>query len=461
MDIRTILKNIAACAHELDMPVYAVGGYVRDQILGLSSDEIDFVVVGNAMLFADHLKKCLGLKKITRYARFGTFMARYGGYNLEFVNARRESYDTNSRNPVTEIATLEEDIRRRDFTINTLAMDISGSNFGEIIDTFNGQDDIKNGIIRTPLEPDKTFYDDPLRMMRAIRFAARLDFAIDPYTFEGIQKNAHRLKIISPERIRDEFTKTICVAKPSIGMDLFDRSGLLSVFLPEAELMKGVEQKKEYHHKDVFYHTLEVMDNVALRTDKADLRLAGLFHDIGKPRTKRFVEGSGWTFHGHEVVGERMTQSIMKRLKYSNESIRLVGKLVRQHLRPMTLVGNEVTDSAIRRLLFLSGAEFDDLILLCRADITSKKPRREKKYLSNYDHLLEKIAVVEERDRIRNFQPPVDGREIMALFNCGPGRLIGRVKKFLEEAILDGRVENDHDACLALIQKHMDEFNNE
>ncbi len=461
MDTRLIFKKISDCAQQLAMPVYAVGGFVRDQALGRESDEIDFVVVGDAMVFADNLKKYLGLKRVTRYARFGTFMARYGGYNLEFVNARSESYDFNSRNPVIKSASLDEDLARRDFTINTLAMDISDERFGQIIDKFNGLDDLKKGIVRTPLAPDKTFYDDPLRMMRAIRFATRLNFKIDDNTFYGIQKNANRLNIISPERVRDEFTKTISAPKPSIGMDLFDRSGLLAVFLPEAGVMKGVEQKKEYHHKDVFYHTLEVMDNVALNDDKPELRLAALFHDIGKPRTKRFVEGSGWTFHGHEVVGQRMTESILKRLKYSNGTIRFVCKLVRQHLRPMTLVKDDVTDSAIRRLLFLAGKEFDDLIILCRADITSKNPDRVKKYLNNYDHLLEKIALVEERDRIRNFQPPVDGIEIMALFNTGPGRHIGRVKKFLEEAILDGRVENDHDACVALIKSHMDEFKDE
>ena len=461
MDTRLIFKKISDCAQQLAMPVYAVGGYVRDQALGRESDEIDFVVVGDAMVFADQLKKCLGLKRVTRYARFGTFMARYGGYNLEFVNARSESYDFNSRNPVTKLASLNEDLARRDFTINTLAMDISDERFGQIIDIFNGLDDLKKGIVRTPLAPDKTFYDDPLRMMRAIRFATRFNFKIDDNTFNGIRKNAQRLKIVSPERVRDEFTKTISAAKPSIGMDLFDRSGLLEIFLPEAGVMKGVEQKKEYHHKDVFYHTLEVMDNVALKSDKPELRLAALFHDIGKPRTKRFVEGSGWTFHGHEVVGRRMSESILKRLKDSNETIRFVCKLVRQHLRPMTLVKDDVTDSAIRRLLFLAGSEFDDLILLCRADITSKNPKRVNKYLKNYDHLLEKIALVEERDRIRNFQPPVDGREIMALFNTGPGKHIGRVKRFLEEAILDGRVENDHDACVALIKSHMDELKDE
>jgi len=461
MDTRLIFKKISDCAQQLAMPVYAVGGYVRDQALGRESDEIDFVVVGDAMVFADQLKKCLGLKRVTRYARFGTFMARYGGYNLEFVNARSESYDFNSRNPVTKLASLNEDLARRDFTINTLAMDISDERFGQIIDIFNGLDDLKKGIVRTPLAPDKTFYDDPLRMMRAIRFATRFNFKIDDNTFNGIRKNAQRLKIVSPERVRDEFTKTISAAKPSIGMDLFDRSGLLEIFLPEAGVMKGVEQKKEYHHKDVFYHTLEVMDNVALKSDKPELRLAALFHDIGKPRTKRFVEGSGWTFHGHEVVGRRMSESILKRLKYSNETIRFVCKLVRQHLRPMTLVKDDVTDSAIRRLLFLAGSEFDDLILLCRADITSKNPKRVNKYLKNYDHLLEKIALVEERDRIRNFQPPVDGREIMTLFNTGPGKHIGRVKNFLEEAILDGRVEDDHDACVALIKSHMDELKDE
>jgi putative nucleotidyltransferase with HDIG domain len=304
------------------------------------------------------------------------------------------------------------------------------------------------------LEASQTFSDDPLRMMRAIRFATRLQFNIDTHTFAAIRQNADRLSIISQERIQEEFNKILLTEKPSIGIELLDQSGLLEQFMPDASQMKGVEQKKEFHHKDVFYHTMEVLDNIAQRSDTLELRLAAFFHDIAKPRTKRFVEGTGWTFHGHEVVGERMTKAILKKLKYSGEITNKVAKLVRLHLRPMALISDEVTDSAIRRLLFLSGENFDDLMTLCRADITSKNPVRVKRYLKNYDYLLEKINQVEERDRIRNFQPPVNGQEIMEMFQIGPGPMIGKIKKFLEEAILDGRVANDHDACVAYILEH-------
>ncbi len=453
-----LFKRINAIAQSCDYKIYVVGGFVRDKILGKPGKDIDFVVVGDAMKFATVLKKELKIKTLVQYPRFGTFMANYKGYSLEFVNAREESYDFNSRNPVTKQADLLTDLSRRDFTINTLAMDISEENFGAVIDVYNGREDIKKGIIRTPLEPGKTFSDDPLRMMRAIRFASRFKFEIEQDTFEAITKNAERLAIISVERIQDEFNKILMADVPSFGLRLLEECGLLKQFLPEAIVMKGVEQKKEFHHKDVFYHTLEVIDNLAKTSNKLELRLAGLFHDIAKPRTKRFVEATGWTFHGHEVVGERMARAILKRLKYSNEIIDYVKKLVRLHLRPMALISDEVTDSAMRRLLFLAGNEFDDLMILCRADITSKNPNRVKRYLGNYEYLLKKVVEVEERDRIRNFQPPVNGQEIMAIFNCKPGRLIGEVKKFVEEAILDGEVENDHDACIKFILDNKNRF---
>ncbi|KAA3615108.1 MAG: HD domain-containing protein [Calditrichaeota bacterium] len=459
MKEKELFKKIYNIAKSCGFPVYVVGGYVRDQILGKPGKDIDFVVVGDAMKFAGILKDELKIKTLVQYPRFGTFMANYKGYNLEFVNAREESYDFESRKPVTKQADLFTDLSRRDFTINTLAMNISDEKFGEIVDVYNGRDDLEKGIIRTPLEPDQTFSDDPLRMMRAIRFATRFKFQIEQETFSAISKNSERLSIISAERIQDEFNKILMTEKPSIGLDLLDRSGLMQQFLPEAVIMKGVDQKKEFHHKDVFYHTLEVIDNLAKTSNKLELRLAGLFHDLAKPRTKRFVEGTGWTFHGHEVVGERMARAILKRLKYSNETIEYVKKLVRLHLRPQALISDEVTDSAMRRLLFLAGNEFEDLMILCRADITSKNPKRVKRYLNNYEHLLKKLIEVEERDKIRNFQPPVNGQEIMQIFNCKPGRLIGKVKKFLEEAILEGQVENDHDACIALILENKDRFN--
>ncbi len=453
-----LFQKIYRSAQKCGYAIYVVGGYVRDLLLGKKVKDIDFVVVGDAMKFADQLKKDLHLRTIVRYPRFGTFMTRYYGYQLEFVNAREESYQQDSRKPQTRQADLYSDLSRRDFTINTLAMDISPQNFGKIIDVYNGQQDLKNKIIRTPLDPVQTFSDDPLRMLRAIRFATQLNFTIEEQTFKAIQANAHRLEIISQERITDEFNKILLAEKPSKGLLLLDKSGLLEVFFPEFVALKGVEQRKGFHHKDVFYHTLQVLDNVARQSEKLELRLAAVFHDIGKPPTKRFDEKNGWTFHGHEVVGERMTRRILRRFKYSKEIIDYVCKLVRLHLRPMSLVSEEVTDSAIRRLIFLAGDELDDLMILCRADITSKIEKKVKRYLQNYEIVLKRIAEVEERDRIRNFKPPIDGNEIMQLFNLPPGPKVGKIKKFILEAILNGQVPNDHDACLKLIMEHKDEL---
>ena len=323
----------------------------------------------------------------------------------------------------------------------------------KIIDIFQGQDDLKDGVIRTPLDPIQTFSDDPLRMMRAIRFSTRLKFKIEPGTYQAIAKNKNRLNVVSQERITDEFNKIILAKKPSIGLEMLDETGLLDIFLPEFIQTKGIEQKNKYHHKDVFYHTLEVIDNISKHTDSINLRLAALFHDIGKPVTKRFDEKNGWTFYGHEIVGKRMVYKIMKRMRYSTHAINYIQKLTALHLRPMALVDSEVTDSAIRRLVFLAGDQIDDLMMLCRADITSKNPKRVKRYKNNYDHVLRKIDEVEERDRIRNFLPPVDGLEIMDLFKLEPGPKVGQIKKFIEEAILNGDVANEHDACLELLKK--------
>ncbi len=459
MTEKKLFKLIYSIAEEAGYPVYVVGGYVRDTILKKhGGKDIDFVVVGNAMLFADKLKDELALNNIVRYARFGTFMFKYKGYQLEFVNARKESYASDSRKPETEIADLRSDLSRRDFTINTLAMDISPQSFGEIIDIFNGRNDLENKIIRTPLNPEQTFSDDPLRMMRAIRFATRLKFEIEAETFQAIEKNASRLNIISAERINDEFSKMLLTENPSQAINLLDKSNLLVQFLPEAIDMKGVDQRKDFHHKDVFNHTLQVLDNAAEQSDSLELRLAALLHDIGKPATKRFNENIGWTFHGHEVVGERLSKTILKHLKFSNEVTQTVSKLVRLHLRPMALVNDEVTDSAIRRLVYNAGDVFDNLIKLCRADITSKNPQKVKQYLKNYDRLLEKIERVEERDRIRNLQPPVRGEEIMKLFEVKPGPFIGKVKKFLLEAILEGDVANDHDSCIEYLENRREEL---
>ena len=452
-DSRLLFDKIAELGTELNMPVFIVGGYVRDLILGIDGFDIDFVVVGDALKFCKELKIRIKAGALVSYPRFGTCMLQYRNHKIEFVTARTETYNAKSRKPTVETADLLSDLSRRDFTINTLAMDIHPDRFGQITDPYNGKKDLHTGLIRTPLEPQQTFSDDPLRMMRAIRFSTRLNFSIDPKTFQAITETAERMKIISQERISAEFNKILMAPKPSIGLNLLAQSGLLEVFLPEMIKTKGVEQREDHHHKDVYFHTLQVLDNISKTTDNLNLRLAALFHDIAKPKTKRFNKKTGWTFHGHEVVGERMSDSILHRQKYSNDTIDYVCKIVRLHLRPMALVSEEVTDSAIRRLLFISGEEFDDLMLLCRADITSKNPEKVKRYLNNYEIVLEKAVEVEEKDKLRAFKSPVNGNEIMTIFNLPPGPEVGKVKKIIEEAILSGEIPNKHSAAMSYISK--------
>ena len=391
-----VLGEIYQVSKKQNVKIYVVGGFVRDIILKRPGKDIDFVVIGDAVEFVKHIHKTLKTSDPVIFQKFGTGMVQFKDYQLEFVNARQEIYDPNSRKPEVSKADLSSDLSRRDFTINTLAMKIDNDQFGEIIDIYDGLSDIQNKIIQTPLEPDQTFFDDPLRMMRAVRFASTLDFEIAPKTYKSIQNLAQRLEIISQERITDEFNKIILSSNTSKGLELLESSNLLNQFLPEFAQTKGIDQKNEYHHKDVFYHTLQVMDQISKHTDNLSLRLAALFHDIAKPKTKRFSEEAGWTFHGHEVVGEKITGSILKRMKYSNEVIHYVKKMVRLHLRPMALVSDEVTDSAIRRLLFLAGEDFDDLMTLCRADITSKNPQKVKRYLKNYE------IVIKKRMRLKN-----------------------------------------------------------
>jgi tRNA nucleotidyltransferase/poly(A) polymerase len=450
-ETRELFDTISTLGRKLGMPIYVVGGYVRDLLLGIDGFDIDFVIVGDALKFCKELKKRTDAGSLVTYPRFGTCMLQYHHHKLEFVTARSEIYQADSRKPLVKKADLLSDLSRRDFTINTLAMDIHPERFGEITDQYNGKGDLEKGLIRTPLEPEQTFSDDPLRMMRAIRFSTKFDFKIDPKTFQAITKTAERLTIISQERITAEFNKILMSNKPSVGINLLDQCGLLTFFLPELIEMQGVEQRKSHHHKDVFYHTLQVLDNIAQFSKNLNLRLAALFHDIAKPITKRFNNKTGWTFHGHEVIGERMSASILHRLKYANDTIDFVCKIVRLHLRPMALVSEEVTDSAIRRLLFLSGYEFDDLMLLCRADITSKNPVKVKRYLKNYEIVLEKAKEVEEKDKLRAFKSPVNGNEIMTLFNLSPGPDVGKIKKIIEEAILSGEIPNEHDAAFSYL----------
>jgi tRNA nucleotidyltransferase/poly(A) polymerase len=450
-DTLGLFKKLSQLAHKLGVSIYIVGGYVRDFLNGHAVTDIDFVVVGDAIKFGLEFKKISKAGALVTYPRFGTCMLQHANYKLEFVTARTEIYQENSRKPEVQESDLLSDLSRRDFTINCMAMDIHPDRFGNIIDPYDGQKDLKAGLIRTPLIPSQTFSDDPLRMMRAIRFAAQLSFKIDPPTFEAIRQQTNRLKIISQERITAEFNKILLFSKPSVGIHLLDQAGLLKQFFQELSDTKGVEQRDTFHHKDVFYHTLQVLDQLAALSNKLELRLSALMHDIAKPRTKRFNKKSGWTFHGHEVIGERMSASILHRMKYAKSVITYVRKLVRLHLRPMAMVSEDVTDSAIRRLLFLAGEEFDDLMLLCRADITSKNPNKVKRYLKNYEIVLAKAQQVEKKDQLRAFRSPVDGNEIMKIFGLAPGPKVGAIKSIIEEAILSGEIPNDHDAALEYI----------
>ncbi|MBI4548108.1 MAG: HD domain-containing protein [Ignavibacteriae bacterium] len=442
------LLHIGSIADALGLEAYVVGGYVRDKLLGKEVKDIDIVVIGDGVAFAKHVATRLGFSQVVTYDRFGTAMLPLDDGNIEFVTAREEHYEPASRKPKVKKASLESDLSRRDFTINTIAASINKEHLGEIIDPFGGEKDMKVKIIRTPLEPEKTFDDDPLRMMRAIRFSSQLQFHIERDTLEGIRHKADRITIVSKERIADEFIKILVSPKPSIGLKLLYDTSLANHVFPELVEMVGVEQRKDYHHKDVFLHTLKVVDNIAEATENVWLRFAALVHDIGKPRTKAFKEDVGWTFHGHEEVGARMIKPIFQRMRLTMDKLPYVEKLVRLHLRPMVLVSEEVKDSAIRRLLFEASNEIDDLMALCRADITSQNPQRVARYLKNYDIVLQKMKEVEEKDRLRNWQPPVRGDEIMRVCDLEPGPLVGILKKKIEEAILEGTIPNEHDAAL-------------
>lgn len=439
--------TIRAVACENNVQVYAVGGYVRDLLLGKQSKDIDFVIIGDGPRFAAKLAKALQVANYTIYKKFGTAMFKYNDQELEFVGARKESYRAASRKPDVESADLLTDISRRDFTINAIAVSLNDDSPGEIIDPYDGRKDLKSKLIRTPLEPAKTFYDDPLRIMRAVRFACQLNFKIDQVTMDGLKAEKERLRIISQERITDELIKILASSKPSTGFKIMFETGILQVILPEIAALKGVEQIGKHSHKDVFDHTIKVIDNVARVSNDLRLRLVALFHDIAKPATKQYNSKLGWTFHGHEDLGARMLPDIFKRLKLSNDLLKYVEKLVRLHLRPIHLAEEEVTDSAIRRLLFETGPEADDLLLFCRADITSANPRRVQEHLHNFDRVVERMKQVEEKDRLREFQPPVKGNEIMQTLNLPPGPQVGKLKKAIEEAILNGEIPNDHDAA--------------
>lgn len=451
-----LLHRIGSLADASEVSVFVVGGFVRDRFLERDVDEIDFVVEGNGPDFAKKTNRKLKGHGLVVFERFGTASFCWKDLKLEFVTARKESYRKHSRKPVVEESSLVEDLSRRDFTINTMAMVLNRDHFGEIIDPYHGRSDLKKKIIRTPLEPENTFSDDPLRIMRAARFASQLSFHIDPSTLEAMKKQRERLKIVSQERITDEFLKILSHSRPSIGIRILLETDILKIIFPELALLVGVEQRDWYHHKDVFEHTMKVVDNLAENTDDLKLRFTGLVHDIGKPRVKQFVEGTGWTFHGHEQVGVRMLKKICKKLKLSNAYCDFSQKMTRLHMRPIHLIGEDVTDSAIRRLIVQAGDDLENLIMLCRADITSGNPKRVKKHLENFDAVMKRIHEVEEKDRMRAFQSPVRGDEIMKTCNIKPGPLVGRLKRMIEEAILDGTIPNEHQAAYQYLLKMKD-----
>ena len=437
----------------MGVEAYVVGGYVRDYYLRRPSSDIDVVVVGSGVAVAEELARELGAK-VTIYKTYGTAMLRWRDTEVEFVGARKESYKPESRNPLVEPGTLEDDQRRRDFTINAMAWSINGDTFGELVDPFGGMEDMEDCIIRTPCEPDKTFSDDPLRMMRAVRFASQLGFDIDDETFDGIVRQAERIKIITRERIAVELNKIMASPVPSIGLNLMRVSGLLKYVLPELDRMSGVERRGKHGHKDNFEHTMKVLDNLAKRSDDIWLRWAALFHDIGKPLTKAYDPRQGWTFHQHEAVGSKMIPQLFRRLKLPmNEPMRFVQKMVFLHMRPIVLSEDLVTDSAVRRLLFEAGDDVEKLMTLCEADITSGIDSKVKLYLKNFELVREKMRDLEERDRVRNFQPPITGDIIMKTYKLPPSSVIGEIKEVIKNAILDGIIPNDYDAAYRLMEE--------
>jgi poly(A) polymerase len=455
---KPVFKVISESADEMGAPAYVVGGYVRDIILERESHDVDIVVVGSGIELAKRVAAKIGNDvNVNIFKNFGTAMIKFSGiseWELEFVGARKESYRLDSRKPIVEDGTLEDDQNRRDFTINAMAISLQKDNYGTLLDPFDGMGDIERMIIRTPLEPDITFSDDPLRMMRAIRFATQLNFNIFPETFEAIKKNTERIKIVSKERILDELNKIILAPRPSIGFRLLDESGLLKIIFPQMTNLKGVEIKDGKAHKDNFYHTIKVLDNLSKNTNNLWLLWSAILHDIAKPATKRYDPESGWTFHGHEFLGAKMIPGIFRSLKLPmNDKMKYVQKLVRLHLRPIILSESHITDSAIRRLLYEAGDDVDDLMLLCEADITSKNKEKVKKFLSNFKLVRKKLVEVEEKDKLRNWQPPISGEVIMETFNIKPCKEVGDIKNAIREAILDGKVSNDYNEAFQFMIK--------
>ena len=457
---KQIFHLIGQAADEMGREAYVVGGYVRDIFLNRTSKDIDFVTVGSGIELAQKVATLLGKgAHLSVFATYGTAQVKWKGLELEFVGARKESYTRDSRNPIVENGTLEDDQKRRDFTINAMAICVNGDRFGELVDPFNGLIDLHHKTIRTPMDPDITFSDDPLRMMRAIRFATQLEFEILPETYDAIVRNKERIEIITKERINDELGKIIRSRRPSIGFTLLETCGLLELIFPELHALKGVDTMEGKGHKDNFYHTLQVVDNICDKTDNEWLRWAALLHDIAKPVTKRYDAKLGWTFHNHNYIGEKMIPRIFRKMKMpSNEKMKYVAKLVGMHMRPQSIGEDGVTDSAVRRMMFDAGEDVDDLMLLAEADITSKNPNKVRRILENFKLVRQRMVEIEEKDRIRNFQPPVDGKEIMTVFGIEPCNTIGQLKERIKDAILDGDIPNDHDAAYEYMLKIAPEF---
>lgn len=449
-----LFKLISEVAGNKGQSVYIVGGFVRDLLMKRQSPtDIDFVTEQSGIDLAKAVAESINPNtKVSIFKTYGTAMFKYQNLDLEFVGARKESYSEDSRKPAVETGSLEDDQKRRDFTINALAISLSKENFGELIDPFGGREDMQNQILRTPLEPSQTYSDDPLRMMRAIRFASTLNFSIESSSFEAIKQEAERIKIVSIERIMVEFNKIMMSSQPSVGLKLMNDTGLLSLIIPELTALKGIEEIEGQTHKDNFYHTLEVVDNIALHTDNLWLRWSALLHDIGKAPTKKFIEGTGWSFHGHEFLGSKMIKPLFQRLKLPlGAEMKFVQKMVRLSSRPIALVSDDASDSALRRMLFDAGEELEDLFTLCKADITTKNSQKQAKFKKNFEYVAQKIKEVEEKDHVRNFQPPITGEQIMTMFNLQPGREIGILKEKVKEAILEGEITNDKEAATQFV----------